>query len=1027
MKNNKKLLGLILLMSASVIGCGQTNTPSSIEGGSNNPLTSESTSTSTGTSVTSKDVPIHTENEVEEYMNGLRKSSEAGHLYVHYYRFAKSSEEFSSWDVWAWPYKPKEGEGYRFDWDGRNPASSNLTSTGTALLDDFYYATVDIDLNKDYDGGWNSVQKTMGGTPMNFFADEEKTKFDTQIGLQIVQTDSRTSSSGFWKNDGGNLYITLENYALLNDNQTTSYHVFLTQDFVQKPTNRPASDGTYADPFEKDDGKNVTYGDQKYNNVDWKDKPLQKTSPAFLSGQGEGKVLPNGAGVGYQIMVASFSDSDGDGFGDIYGIEQKLDYIQNLGVNVLWLTPVQMSDSYHGYDISDYLKVDPKYGSKVSPAGAANNGEVTPDTAKADYKSLIEAAHSRGMAVIMDLVINHTSTTNNWFIDSAQLKEDFRGYYQWGNHETQSSSISETKFWYPYGSHVYSYYAKFGSSMPELNYAYSDTRAAVSAVALNWLEFGVDGFRMDAVKHIFLDEEVTRSSTDTVVLDISTNANTGKTQDYSSNLTKNLNFWRDLNATVKEAYPNAFFVGENFDGHAYHVAPYYEGFDSLFDFYSYFNLTSVASSAFRNGNTGAYTGWLASFLGAYDSSSSDGYNAAGDAQLSGAKTMKYGGNWNLKSVMETYNKYRTGGNKSDSTSGYSMIGGQFTSNHDIARAINRIAGNQYDSSGLSAQGEVSESNYQTLDSLATLYEITELMLPGCTWIYYGDELGMTGNLQGKKGTDSYADLAYRQPMKWEHDATPGDGSNTCGYSISGSGANVKWDNVNSTSVVKDAKTQIEDENSHYNTIANFAKIKSNSPTLIKGSYDVKALEAGSSTGQYGATITRTLGSEKYLYHINFSNGSLPISGDSAVSSIPARSAILTKNGTIIAQYNGVEGSSSGGDIGGGEIIEGDIAYYINSLPTWITNDGCIIYAWVWGGNYGDGMWIPCEFTSTTSLTLNLDGTATGMLLVRCISGTTTPDWNNKNHTPGRIYNQTEDITLVSGTTTYSCSSWKEYN
>jgi glycosidase len=1013
-KNINLFLSVMLLSSLILTGCGQGGKPSSSNGNSGGGNGS---------------VPSHTQSEVEQYMDGLKKSSEANHLYIHYYRFNKSSAEFSNWDVWAWPYKPKEGEGYRFDWTGRQPTASNLTSTGTAQLDAFDYATVDIDLTKDYDGGWDSVKKQMGGKPMNFYADAEKTTFDSQIGIQIVQTDSRTSQSGFWKNDGGNLYITLENHALLNEDNTTSYHVFLTQDYVQKPASRPASDNQYTDPFASDNGTNVTYGDQKYNNVSWNNKPLQQTSPAFLNGQGEGNVLPNGAGVGYQIMVASFSDSDGDGFGDIYGIEQKLDYIQNLGVNVLWLTPVQMSDSYHGYDISDYLKVDPKYGSKTSPAAVQNGGVVTADTAKADYKSLIEAAHSRGMAVVMDLVINHTSTSNNWFIDSAQLKADLRGYYQWGNHETQSSSISETKFWYPYGSHVYSYYAKFGSSMPELNYAYSDTRAAVSAVALNWLEFGVDGFRMDAVKHIFLDEEVTRDSGDTVVLDISTNAATGKQQDYSSNLTKNLNFWRDLNATVKANYPNAFFVGENFDGHAYHVAPYYEGFDSLFDFYSYFNLTSVASSAYRNGNTGSYTAWLASFLGAYDSSSNDAYTASGDSNLAGAKKMSYGGNWNLKSVMDVYNQYRTGGQKSNTSNGYSMIGGQFTSNHDIARAINRIAGSTYSSSGLEAQGEVTTTDYKTLDSLATLYEITELMLPGCTWIYYGDELGMTGNLEGKKSTDGYADLVYRQPMKWKQDGAAGDGSNTCGYSISGSGANVKWDNINKTSTVADAVTQTADSNSHYNAIANFAKIKSQAPALIKGAYDVVAIEAGAQTGQYGVKITRTLGSEKYTFYVNFSNSTLQTYDNSVVSSVPARSAILVKNNTVVAQYNGTTGTSTGGgDVGGGSgSVDVSGSYSINSLPTWITNDGCVIYAWVWGGSYGNGQWVPCTFTGTTSLTIDLDGTASGMLLVRCASGTTTPNWSIKTDTAGRIYNQTNDITLVRGQTSYSCSAWKGYN
>jgi 1,4-alpha-glucan branching enzyme len=101
------------------------------------------------------------------------------------------------------------------------------------------------------------------------------------------------------------------------------------------------------------------------------------TSPKFLKGDSSSSYLQNGAGVGYQIMVASYADSDGDGFGDIYGIDQKLDYLKNLGVNVLWLTPIQVSDSYHGYDIADYTMVDPKFGSSKSPAAVASGGVVT--------------------------------------------------------------------------------------------------------------------------------------------------------------------------------------------------------------------------------------------------------------------------------------------------------------------------------------------------------------------------------------------------------------------------------------------------------------------------------------------------------------------------------------------------------------------------------------------------------------------------------------------------------------------------
>lgn len=990
------IVGMTSIMAISLMGC----TP---KGHSEDNSSNSSSGKNDSSSVVPG--PIHTQTEVEEYMNNLKSTSTSGHLYVHYYRFHESAAEFNAWDIWAWPYKPKEGEGYKFDWKGRTTSPDRISATGDAELDSFYYATVDIDLTAEYDGGWDKNTRKMGGTPTNFYADNEKTAFDDQVGIQIVETATRTTGGGFWSNDGGNLYVNLADYALTNDDNTTSYHVFLVQDYVQKPSATPASDGEYNDPFANDDGTNVTYDNAAYSNANWTDKPLAATSSAFLNGQGAGQVLPYGAGVGYQIMVASFADSDGDGFGDIYGIQQKLDYLYNLGVNVLWLTPIQKSDSYHGYDISDYLQVDAKFGSKISPA-AVEAGKVTYATAMEDYKALIQAAHAKGMAVVMDLVINHTSTSNNWFISSAQLDKATRGYYQWGNHETQSENINKDKFWYPYGTHAYSYYAKFGSSMPELNYAYQSTREAVEDVALTWCSIGVDGFRMDAVKHIFLEEEVASASTDTIVKDIS------ESGDYSSNLSKNLNFWRELNATVKAQYPNAFFVGENFDGHAYHVSPYYEGFDSLFDFYSYFNLTSIASSVYNNGNTGAYFANLPKFLG--DSSQlgeKDLYSAGKDSDLAGAKNIKYGSYWALANVLDTNNQYRTGGNKGSTSSGYSMIDGSFTSNHDIARNINRVAGTTYNNEGLTAQGNVSADQYGLLDTLSTLVEITQLMLPGCTWIYYGDELGMTGNFaEGQTSTSAYADLVYRQPMKWKQGGIAGDGSYTCGYSISGSGVNINWDNINASETVADAEKQVANENSHYSAIKTFANIKSKTPALIKGYLQAEKL--GSS--YTAAKITRTLGSKTYYLYVNF--------GGSEVSGIPAYTAILNEGNTEVARYTGNTSS------GGGSIHEdGDVQYTINSLPTWITNNGCQVFAWVWGGNYGEGAWLKCTYLDETSLKVMLDGSATGMLLVRCVSGTTVPNWKTKGDNPGRIYNKTGDITLSNGVTTYTSPSWSDYN
>lgn len=779
--------------------------------GPENSSSSSGTSTS-GDSSQSTSFPEHTDTEVEAYMASLSEDSLTGHFYYHYLRYDFSKESYANWDVWAWPYRPNEQEGARFDWMGRVQNDDHMSATGDAVVDSFGYTSIDIDLSRSYDGGWDNAKKKIGGKTVDFKKNHD-VPGEEKIGLQIVKSDTRSGSNKFWTNDGSNVYVKLSEYALKSkDGSKTSYHAFVTQDQVQNVTTQPAVTAT--DPFAKDDGTNVTLGNKDYETADWKDKAIQKTSSSFL----------DEAGIGYQIMVSSFADSDGDGFGDIYGIYKKLDYLNGLGVNVLWLTPIQSSDSYHGYDISDYLSVDPKFGSKISDS-AKTLGGVSTESALADYKQLLDAAHKKGMKVVMDLVINHTSLSNQWFIDSAQLSKNNRGFYQWGNRDTQEKAKGQ--FWYPYGDHVYSYYAKFGSGMPELNFSYASTRAAVESVALNWCERGVDGFRMDAVKHIFMKDEIVTSSSDTIIVD------NGSGIDYSSDLTKNLNFWREMNAAVKTKFPNAFFVGENFDGHAYHVAPYYEGFDSLFDFYSYFNLTSLAAKSISN--SGAYQGTPTSFLGTTDSGTP--YSGSSDTSKEGSATsLKYGGYWNLRNVLSANNQYRGGKAMSkDGGEAYTAINGAFTSNHDIARCINRVAGTTFDPNGLSEQGTVTEASYEKHSKLAACVEIAEFMLPGCTWIYYGDEIGMTGNFPaGKNSKSDYADLYYRQPMKWTDNGKAGDGSMTTSYGITGSGLQVGWDSVNASTKVGGAATQIESSSSHYNRLLPFIKAKATTPALIKG-------------------------------------------------------------------------------------------------------------------------------------------------------------------------------------------------
>ncbi len=888
----KIIFGLSTALLLALTSCGggadsssvSDSTSFSSESSSNQDSSSSSSTSSTGgQSSNSSTSSAYTSQEIEEYLQELSETSEADHLYYHYRRHDNQPSSYSDWDVWAFQNAPRSGEGAKFDWVGRTTSSDKLSATGDAVVDPIGGAYIDIDLTETYDGGWDASTRTIGGDVVSYMHNNE---ICTRIGLQIVKSSTRVSGSGFWTNDGGDLRVALADYAFANADGSTSYHVFVSEDNVQSPSPLPSVE--IEDPFANDDGTNVTYGDSRYDNVDWnQEEALAETSPLFLKGESETPVnyLENGAGVGYQIMVSSFADSDGDGFGDIYGITQKLDYIQELGVNVLWLTPIQLSDSYHGYDISDYTQVDPKFGSSVSP-NALSGGRVTSATAMEDYKDLLDGAHERGMAVIMDLVLNHTSTSNNWFIRSAQLDEEYRGYYQWGNHETNSTNINEDKFWYPYGSHPYSYYAKFGSSMPELNFSYIPTREAVVSMAKTWCSIGVDGFRVDAVKHIYMNDEVEADSGDTIINDRSTNSE-GERQDYSSNLTKNLNFWRYFNSEVKKDYPNCFLVGENFDGHAYHVAPFYEGFDSLFDFYSYFNLTSAAAHA-RNGSIGTAVAWWSGISGAYGSMYDPDSEIGGDAGISGStEALRYNGNWDLYHVMRSYNQYRTGGDLPTDDEGFSTLMGSFTSNHDIARCINRVAGTG-DSSGIQAQGNLTPTNYDSYLQSATLVEIAELMLPGLTWIYYGDELGMTGNFkEGQNGNSDYADLAYRQPMKWVEDGAVGDGSMTTGYGVTGSGVAVEWDEINASSLVVSADEAATSE--HYLAIQDFATLKSASQTLIRGNYVAYDWKVNNQQVDYVFNFQRTLGAESYSIVINFS---------------PTATLDAGFTGEVAASYNG---------------------------------------------------------------------------------------------------------------------------
>lgn len=195
-------------------------------------------------------------------------------------------------------------------------------------------------------------------------------------------------------------------------------------------------------------------------------------------------------GVYYEIFVRAFADSDGDGIGDFNGITAKLDYLKELGIDGLWLMPINESPSYHGYDITDFMALNSDYGTEE------------------DFKKLLDEAHKRGIKVIMDFPINHTSSEHPWFMDIYENEDSqYKNYYRWvSKNDTSDYSEADVSNW---GNGVWSdfgdevYYALFGGDMPDLNYNNEAVREEMKKAASKWLEMGVDGFRLDAAMHIY--------------------------------------------------------------------------------------------------------------------------------------------------------------------------------------------------------------------------------------------------------------------------------------------------------------------------------------------------------------------------------------------------------------------------------------------------------------------------------------------------------------------------------------------
>jgi glycosidase len=251
----------------------------------------------------------------------------------------------------------------------------------------------------------------------------------------------------------------------------------------------------------------------------------------------------------YSLFPIAFADSNGDNKGDLQGIISKLDYLNDndpstttdLGIDAVWMNPIYPSDTYHKYDINDYKAIDKDFG--------------TMD----DFKMLLSEAHKRGIKIILDMVFNHTSDTNPWFMKGISGTSPYDEYYMIKTKIKMSDYPANTGW---YGKNSRMYFAGFWSEMPDLNAESELLRTELKGVLDFWMDLGVDGFRFDAVTQVYAMNEY---PTGTPILALSKQ------------------FWMEMKQYIETKNKDVYTVGEAWVG-ANLASSYAPGFDSLFNF-----------------------------------------------------------------------------------------------------------------------------------------------------------------------------------------------------------------------------------------------------------------------------------------------------------------------------------------------------------------------------------------------------------------------------------------------------------
>jgi oligo-1,6-glucosidase/alpha-glucosidase len=250
--------------------------------------------------------------------------------------------------------------------------------------------------------------------------------------------------------------------------------------------------------------------------------------------------------VFYHVYPRSFFDSNGDGIGDLNGIRQKLDYIVQLGADAVWISPFFRSPHRDfGYDVSDYREVDPIFGSNE------------------DFDALLREAHGKGIKIVLDLVMNHTSDEHPWFKAALSRTHPYRKWYVWYDGPKPPNnwlSLVGRRAWnYRNGSY---YYTAFLPFQPDLNYRNPDVQKEMLSVAGYWLEKGADGFRLDIFNCLFEDERLRNNPITWRFFPTEHNPSMFfQRPKYTLNLPESADFARKLRAAVDE-YPDKFLVGE---------------------------------------------------------------------------------------------------------------------------------------------------------------------------------------------------------------------------------------------------------------------------------------------------------------------------------------------------------------------------------------------------------------------------------------------------------------------------------